>query len=78
MQCSEDCDHIRTIESRIRKIAKNTEKVILIYPVPTHPYNISESYFNRQNFWGEFVSTDIGIGKRFHQIATIFKFNKGK
>lgn len=63
LQCSEDCDHIRTIERRIRKIAKNTKKVILIYPVPTHPYNISESYFYRQNFWGEFVSTDIEYWK---------------
>ena len=30
----------------------------MVYPVPTHPYNISESYFNRQNTWGEIVSTD--------------------
>jgi peptidoglycan/LPS O-acetylase OafA/YrhL len=58
MQCSENCEHIKTIKDRIIKISERSSKVILVYPVPTHPYNISESYFNRQNTWGEIVSTD--------------------
>ena len=58
MQCSKDCEHISTIKERIIKISEKTSKVILVYPIPTHPYNISESYFNRQNVWGEIVSTD--------------------
>ena len=40
------------------QISEKTFKVILVYPIPTHPYNISESFFNRQNTWGEIVSTD--------------------
>ena len=58
MQCSENCEHIKTIKDRIMQISEKTFKVILVYPIPTHPYNISESFFNRQNTWGEIVSTD--------------------
>lgn len=67
MQCSEDCDHIATIKSRIRKISEKTKKVILIYPVPTHPYDVAESFFNRQNIWGELISTDI---KYWNQVSS--------
>lgn len=63
IQCF-NCDHIETINNRIKKIAEKSKKVILIYPVPTHPYDIAESYFNRQNFWGEIVSTDIEYWKQ--------------
>ena len=57
LQCSEDCDHIRTIESRIRKIAKNTEKVILIYPV-SHILIIFLNHISIGKFWVN-CTTDI-------------------
>jgi peptidoglycan/LPS O-acetylase OafA/YrhL len=72
MQCSENCEHIKTIKDRIIKISERSSKVILVYPVPTHPYNISESYFNRQNIWGEIVSTDYDYWKEISMDSNYF------
>jgi len=58
LQCEEECDNEKIIRDRLSKISKKVDKLIIIYPVPTHPYSIAESYLNRQNSWGEIVYTD--------------------
>ena len=58
LQCNKDCSHLKVIENRLSLIASKVKKIIIIYPVPTHPYNIAESYFFRKNTWGNVVSSD--------------------
>ena len=58
LQCNDDCSHLKVIENRLSLIASKVKKIIIIYPVPTHPYNVAESYFFRKNIWGNVVSSD--------------------
>ena len=58
LQCNNDCSHLKVIENRLSLIASKVKKIIIIYPVPTHPYNVAESYFFRKNIWGNVVSSD--------------------
>ena len=58
IQCSENCDHLLVLEKRLNLIASRVKKFIIIYPVPTHSYNIAESYFFRKNTWGTQVTSD--------------------
>ena len=60
-QCSINCNHIKKIQQRITSISKKVKKVILIYPVPTHPYNVAESFIYGKNIWGENIGTNIEL-----------------
>lgn len=75
IQCSKDCDPEKVMRDRINQISDKVEKLIIIYPVPTHPYSISESYFNRQNFWGDIISNDYSSWKEISESSKIFLNN---
>ena len=48
LQCNKDCSYLKVIEKRLSSIASKVKKIIIIYPVPTHPYNVAESYLFRK------------------------------
>ena len=58
LQCNKDCSYLKVIEKRLSSIASKVKKIIIIYPVPTHPYNVAESYLFRKNIWGNVVTSD--------------------
>ena len=72
LQCSNNCNPEEIMRNRIMEIAEKAEKLIIIYPVPTHPYNIAESYFNRQNYWGDIVVSDYNSWKEDALISKTF------
>ena len=53
-----NCDYIKIFKNRLESIAKNSKNVLIIEPIPTYSYSISDSYLFKKNTWGEPVSID--------------------
>lgn len=71
-QCQKNCNHREVIQERLLKIASKVDQLIIIYPVPTHSYNIAASYINRQNIWGNIVSSDYETWKELSYDSYLF------
>ena len=54
-QCNINCDYRLALKNRITLIAGKVESLIIIYPIPTQNYNISDSFINGKNEWGSNV-----------------------
>ena len=72
LQCEKSCNHREVIQERLLKIASKVGQLIVIYPVPTHSYSITASYFNRQNTWGDVVSSDYETWKKLSFDSYLF------
>ena len=72
LQCEVECNHIKIMEERIKEIASKVEELIIIYPVPTHPYSITASYFYRQHYWGDVVATDYEVWRELAKDSYLF------
>ena len=72
LQCEKDCNHDEIIKERLLKIASRVNELIIIYPVPTHPYSITSSYIYRQNIWGEVVATDYSVWSKISEDSHLF------
>ena len=71
LQCEVECNHIKIMEERIKEIASKVEELIIIYPVPTHPYSITASYFYRQHYWVMFA-TDYEVWRELAKDSYLF------
>ncbi len=72
LQCEKDCNSEAIIKERFLKIASRVDELIIIYPVPTHPYSITSSYIYRQNIWGEVVATDYSVWSKISEDSHLF------
>lgn len=71
-QCQKNCNHREVIQERLLKISSKVDQLIIIYPVPTHSYHIAASYINRQNIWGNIVSSDYETWKELSYDSYLF------
>lgn len=72
LQCEKDCNSEAIIKERFLEIASRVDELIIIYPVPTHPYSITSSYIYRQNIWGEVVATDYSVWSKISEDSHLF------
>lgn len=67
LKCN-DCNFKNVFQSRIEKISKNIESIIVISPVPTYPFDITEAYLYGRvktskditidlSEWSEYINT---------------------
>ena len=72
LQCEKNCNHKEVIQERLSRIASKVDQLIIIYPVPTHSYSIAASYIDRQNIWGNIVTSDYEVWKELSIDSYLF------
>ena len=72
IQCSKDCFPEEIFKERITSLAMAAKKLIIIYPVPTHPFNITSSYFYGQHEWGDSIYSNYKEWKNINKKSVEF------
>jgi hypothetical protein len=50
--------YIQEMVYRIEELAKNSKKLVIIYPVPNYEFNIAETYIRGISDWNDIISQD--------------------
>lgn len=51
-------NYIQEMVYRIEQLAKNSKKLVIIYPVPNYEFNVSETYIRGISNWNDVISQD--------------------
>ena len=51
-------DYLDELDSRIESLISKSKEVVLVYPVPSYPYDIAEQYVNGNINWPDTISID--------------------
>jgi peptidoglycan/LPS O-acetylase OafA/YrhL len=75
IQCSNDCFPDEVFKERLVRLANSSKKLIIIYPIPTHPFNVTSTYFYGQYDWGEAIYSNHSEWKDINRKSTKFLDN---
>lgn len=73
-QSSKD-SYLLNLENRVQRIIENSSSVVIIYPVPTYPYDVAEQYVSGNIKWPEIVSLDLDSFDKQYQDSYAFLDN---